>query len=63
VIGARGPNGVFAPENDLNKWLRAGYEAKFKGALSYPSYHMVQTLLAAKAAAGGSAYWGAADEK
>ena len=22
VIGARGPNGVFAPDNDFNKWLR-----------------------------------------
>lgn len=50
VIGARGPNGIFAPDNNFNKWLRANYEAKFKGAPSYPSYHMVQTLLAAKAA-------------
>jgi branched-chain amino acid transport system substrate-binding protein len=50
VIGARGPNGIFAPENALNSWFRTGYEGKFRGPPSYPSYHMVQTLLAAKTA-------------
>jgi len=50
VIGARGPNGVFATDNPFNAWFRASFEAKFKGAPSYPSYHMVQTLLGAKAA-------------
>jgi branched-chain amino acid transport system substrate-binding protein len=50
VIGARGPNGVFAPDNAFNTWFRASFQAKYNGAPSYPSYHMVQTLLAAKAA-------------
>jgi len=50
VIGARGPNGVFAPDNSLNTWFRQKFEVKFNGAPSYPSYHMIQTLLAAKAA-------------
>ena len=50
IIGARGPNGVFAPDNPHNTWFRHSFEAKYKAAPSYPAYHMIQTLLAAKAA-------------
>ncbi|AYO84729.1 MULTISPECIES: ABC transporter substrate-binding protein [Methylobacteriaceae] len=50
VIGARGPNGVFAPDNAYNRWFRAAYEAKAGTVPSYPAYHMVQSLFAAKAA-------------
>ncbi|MBI5317830.1 ABC transporter substrate-binding protein [Bradyrhizobium sp.] len=48
IIGARGPNAIFAPENAYNTWLRAAYSAKFNALPSYPSYHMVQSLLALK---------------
>lgn len=50
IIGARGPNGIYAPDNAYNRWFRAAYEAKYAAPPSYPSYHMVQSLLAAKAA-------------
>jgi branched-chain amino acid transport system substrate-binding protein len=50
VIGARGPNALFAPMNPFNSWFRDSFETKYMSAPSYPAYHMVQTLLAAKAA-------------
>lgn len=51
IIGARGQHGAFAPESELNTWLRTTYEAKFDGASpSYPAYKMTQTLLGLKAA-------------
>ena len=31
VIGARGPNGVFAPDNPFNTWFRQNFEVKFNG--------------------------------
>jgi len=50
VIGARGPNGPFAPNNDLNKWFKQAYEERFGSPPSYPSYHMAQAILGVKAA-------------
>lgn len=50
LIGARGPHGAFAPDSELNTWLRNSYQAKFDAAPSYPSYKMTQTLLGLKAA-------------
>ncbi|GLK83394.1 ABC transporter substrate-binding protein [Ancylobacter defluvii] len=50
IIGARGPNGIFAPENTYNTWFRKAYNDKTKEWPSYPSYHMVQSLMAAKLA-------------
>jgi len=50
VIGARGPNGPFAPNNDLNKWFKNAYEERFGSPPSYPSYHMAQAVLGVKAA-------------
>lgn len=50
IIGARGPNGIFAPDNAYNAWFRKAYADKIKEAPSYPSYHMVQSLMAAKLA-------------
>ena len=41
IIGARGPNGVFAPDNPHNTWFRHSFEAKYKAAPSYPAYHMI----------------------
>jgi branched-chain amino acid transport system substrate-binding protein len=51
IIGARGPNGIFAPDNAYNRWFTAAFTAKNPGQEpSYPSYHMVQSLMAAKLA-------------
>lgn len=50
IIGGRGPHGVLAPENDLNKWFRAAYEDRFAAPPTYPSYKMVQAILGLKAA-------------
>jgi branched-chain amino acid transport system substrate-binding protein len=48
IIGARGPNAIFAPDNAYNTWYRKAYQAKFGAEPSYPGYHMVQSLLAVK---------------
>lgn len=51
IIGARGQHGAFAPDNELNQWLRSAYEEKFNGiSPSYPAYKMTQTFLGLKAA-------------
>jgi branched-chain amino acid transport system substrate-binding protein len=50
VIGARGPHGLFAPDNALNKWLRAAYSERYGTPAVYPSYKMVQAILGLKAA-------------
>lgn len=51
VIGGRGPFGVFAPDNALNKWFREQYFNRFNTWPTYPSYKMAQALLGLKAAA------------
>lgn len=48
IIGARGPNGIYAPDNEYNRWFKAAYSKKAGSEPNYPSYHMVQVLLAAK---------------
>jgi branched-chain amino acid transport system substrate-binding protein len=59
VIGARGAHGVFAQENELNKWLRATYQERYGVLPVYPAYHMSQAILGLKSAwekaAGGGA--------
>jgi branched-chain amino acid transport system substrate-binding protein len=50
IIGARGPHGVFAPDNALNRWFRQAYEKRYGIAPSFPAYHMVQAILGTKAA-------------
>lgn len=51
IIGARGQHGAFAPDNELNQWLRTSYQSQYDGANpSYPAYKMTQTLLGLKAA-------------
>jgi branched-chain amino acid transport system substrate-binding protein len=58
IIGARGPHGVLAPDNELNKWFRKAYIDRFGTLPTYPSYKMTQAILGLKAAmekaAGGS---------
>lgn len=51
IIGGRGPYGVFAPDNALNKWFRDGYIKRFNTPPTYPSYKMAQAILGLKAAA------------
>jgi len=50
IIGARGPNGVFAPDTELNRWFRATYHDRYTLWPVYPSYRMAQALLALKSA-------------
>ncbi|MBK8018261.1 MAG: ABC transporter substrate-binding protein [Betaproteobacteria bacterium] len=50
IIGARGPHGVFAPDNALNRWFKAAYAKKHGQVPVFPSYHIVQAILGAKAA-------------
>ncbi len=50
VIGARGPFDMFAPENELNRWLRSAYQAKYGEPPTYPVYKMVQAILGVKSA-------------
>ena len=50
MIGARGPHGAYAPENELNKFYRTVYQDRFVLSPNYPAYHMSQALLGLKAA-------------
>jgi len=50
IIGARGSHGVFAPDNELNRWFRRAYEDRYSIPPSYATYHMAQALLGLKAA-------------
>ena len=50
IIGARGSHGVFAPDNELNRWFRRAYEDRYSIPPSYATYHMSQALLGLKAA-------------
>jgi branched-chain amino acid transport system substrate-binding protein len=50
IIGARGPHGVFAPDNELNRWFRKTYEKRYGVPPSFAAYHMVQAILGTKAA-------------
>jgi branched-chain amino acid transport system substrate-binding protein len=50
ILGARGPFGVYAPNNAYNKWYAEGYRAKYKEEPNYASYQMVQAILGVKAA-------------
>ncbi|HXF45824.1 MAG TPA: ABC transporter substrate-binding protein [Burkholderiaceae bacterium] len=51
VIGARGPYGVFAPDNALNRWFRDAYSRNYGAPPIYASYKMAQAILGLKAAA------------
>jgi branched-chain amino acid transport system substrate-binding protein len=50
VIGARGPNGVFSPDTELNRWFKTAYRERFALYPNYPAYHMVQAILGVKSA-------------
>jgi len=50
IIGARGPHSIFAPDNELNRWFKSSYEARYGAKPPFTAYHMVQAILGAKAA-------------
>jgi branched-chain amino acid transport system substrate-binding protein len=50
VIGARGPNGVLAPDSELNRWLQTNFSDRYNTPPVYSAYHMVQALLGLKSA-------------
>lgn len=50
MVGARGPHGPFAPDNELNRWLIAAYQDRYNTPPTYPVYHMAQAILGVKAA-------------
>lgn len=50
VVGARGTNGLFAPDNALNRWFAQAYEKRYGMAPTFTAYHMAQSILGAKAA-------------
>ncbi len=50
IIGARGPNGPFAPPNALNKWFQKAFRDRYNSTPVYASYHMATAFLGAKAA-------------
>lgn len=50
IIGARGPNGPFAPPTALNKWFQKSFREKYNATPVYASYHMATAFFGAKAA-------------
>jgi branched-chain amino acid transport system substrate-binding protein len=50
MIGARGPHGAYAPDNELNRFYRTVYQDRFVLSPNYPAYHMAQSILGLKAA-------------
>lgn len=50
IIGGRGPFGVYAPDNALNRWFREAYTTRFGTPPTYPAYKMAQGILGLKLA-------------
>lgn len=50
VLGARGPFGPYAPDNEYNRWFKGGFEKRFNSQPNYASYQMTQAILGVKAA-------------
>ena len=50
VIGARGPYGPFAPENELNRWFSSIFTERHNAPPNYAAYQMAQAILGTKAA-------------
>jgi branched-chain amino acid transport system substrate-binding protein len=50
MLGGRGPHGVFAPDNELNRWFRNVYSDRYSIFPTYPSYKMVIAILGVKTA-------------
>ena len=50
IIGARGPFGPFAPDTELDKWFRGGFQERYRVPPNYAAYKMAQAILGVKAA-------------
>ncbi len=50
VIGARGPYGPYAPDNELNRWFSTTFEDRYGVPPNYAAYQMAQAILGTKAA-------------
>lgn len=50
VLGARGPFGPYAPDNQYNRWFAKGFQGKFQAPPNYASYQMAQAILGVKLA-------------
>ena len=50
ILGARGPNGPFAPDTTLNNWFKQKFKEDFDSSPVYSSYHMATAILGTKAA-------------
>lgn len=50
IVGARGPNGVFAQKSPLNDWLRQIYKERADVYPNYPAYSVALAFLGLKAA-------------
>jgi branched-chain amino acid transport system substrate-binding protein len=50
IIGARGPHGPLAPDNELNTWFKTIYMDRYGTPPTYPSYQMALSILGLKLA-------------
>jgi branched-chain amino acid transport system substrate-binding protein len=50
IVGGRGPNGPFAPQNALNDWFSKVYIERYNTPPTYPSYQMAVAVLGLKSA-------------
>ena len=50
VIGARGPYGPYAPDNELNRWFSSTFADRYNVPPNYAAYQMAQAILGTKAA-------------
>jgi branched-chain amino acid transport system substrate-binding protein len=50
IIGARGPFGPFAPDNELNRWFKTHFQDRYGVPPNYAAYKATNALLGLKAA-------------
>lgn len=50
IMGARGPFGPYAPDNELNRWFFKEFQERYQVRPNYASYQMAQAILGVKAA-------------
>jgi branched-chain amino acid transport system substrate-binding protein len=50
ILGARGPFGPYAPDNEYNRWLKKEFQERYQVLPTYPSYQMAQAIMGVKLA-------------
>jgi branched-chain amino acid transport system substrate-binding protein len=50
IIGARGPFGPFAPDNELNRWFKGAFQDRYAVPPNYAAYKATNGLLGLKSA-------------